>query len=187
VRAGDWGDLDLRRVVSAADGGFRCEGLAAGELTLAATSEAHGKDAAKLVAAPGQTLRWDPVLARARAARARARREAKPVANAIVEARLERGTKDRRWNGHQSTGADGRFAMPGCIEGEPVRITVRRLSAFPEAVLEHVVPGGEEALVRLPKEAWNPDPGDHRPTPTASRSRTRTSRHSLKEAPTRPR
>jgi hypothetical protein len=54
----------------------------------------------------------------------------------------------------ENTDAEGRFRLKNCEPEAPIRISVRRKSTFDELAVEHVVPGSDELLLQLPKEAW---------------------------------
>jgi RNA polymerase sigma-70 factor (ECF subfamily) len=155
VRVGGWDDLGHQRVTTSAKGEYRLEGLWPGKIAAAVTSEAHGTTSTTLEAIAGQSLNWDPVLSAGLVLRGLVLDAAdKPVYGAMVEARAVRPRAGTPWWGFENTDAQGRFQLQNCSADQPIRITVRRQSMFPEVVLAHVIPGTEELVVRLPKEAW---------------------------------
>jgi hypothetical protein len=78
----------------------------------------------------------------------------KPVKNAMVEANLEHFTQNDHWLGDDGTDDAGRFTLKNCLADRALKISVRRTSTFPECVLRNVIPGPDELVIRLPKEAW---------------------------------
>jgi hypothetical protein len=154
IDAGDWPDLGRRSVRSAADGTFRIDGLAAGALKVTASDDARGKASETLQVVAGEERRWDPVLSAGLQLRGKViDPDGKPVASVMVEGQLENGMREERWWGMESTGPDGRFTFNNCVAGRSIRVTARR-KTFPEAMLTGVVPGAEELVIQLPKEAW---------------------------------
>jgi len=155
IEIGDWQDLGHRSVRSDAAGAFRVDGLAAGELAIRVDSDQHGKADTKLQAVAGETLHYDAVLSQGLQFRGRVLdADGKPAPQVMVEASLEQPTRDAHWFGFENTDQDGRFTLKNCAPDQPLRITVRRKSTFPEAHLTHVLPGAEELVIHLPKEAW---------------------------------
>jgi RNA polymerase sigma-70 factor (ECF subfamily) len=155
INIGDWSDLSYRSVRCDANGNFRIEGLASGEFKVRAESQEGSKAETTLHAASGETVRWDPVLSSGIVLRGLVLdAENKPVKSATIEAALEHGSMDQHWFGDEGTDASGHFVLKNCVDGEPLRITVTRKSSFPELVLHHVIPGDEELVIHLPREAW---------------------------------
>jgi RNA polymerase sigma-70 factor (ECF subfamily) len=155
ILLGDWGELDHRIALSDARGDFRIEGAGAGELHVQAEREGRGKTETTLQAANGETVRWNAVLSSGVVLRGLVLDvEGKPVPNAGIESSLVNEPRDVRWFGFENTDAAGRFSLKNCVPGEPIRITVRRKSTFPEVSLPRIVPGDEELVIRLPREAW---------------------------------
>jgi protocatechuate 3,4-dioxygenase beta subunit len=152
---GEWENLGHRQVLSDEKGEFRVDGLASGEWKARAESDAKGKAEATLRAAPGATLRWDAVLSSGLELHGLVLdADGKPAPRAMIEANLEDPQRDDGWFGLANTDSEGRFTLKNCSAGRPLRIDVRRKSMFPELRLQHVVPGADELVVRLPKEAW---------------------------------
>jgi protocatechuate 3,4-dioxygenase beta subunit len=148
VRVGDWDDIGHTSARTDSAGAFRAEGLGAGELDLHIDSEKLGKAEAKLRALAGETVRWDAVLSAGAELRGRVEDvEGKPVAKAIVEVNVG-------WFGFANTDDQGRFALKNCPLGQPMEVTVRRKSTFPEARVPVTPTGSEELVIRLPREAW---------------------------------
>ena len=148
VRVGDWDDIGHTSARTDSAGAFRAEGLGAGELDLYIDSEKLGKAEAKLRALAGETVRWDAVLSAGAELRGRVEDvEGKPVAKAIVEVNVG-------WFGFANTDDQGRFALKNCPLGQPMEVTVRRKSTFPEARVLVTPTGSEELVIRLPREAW---------------------------------
>ncbi|MEW6747498.1 MAG: hypothetical protein AB1486_32605 [Planctomycetota bacterium] len=51
---------------------------------------------------------------------------------------------------------DGRFTLQNCTPELVFALSMRRGSVFPKVQLEHLKAGGEERVIRLPKEASAP-------------------------------
>jgi RNA polymerase sigma-70 factor (ECF subfamily) len=155
INIGEWSDLGYRSVRCDANGNFRIEGLASGEFKVRAEGQGGSKAETTLHANSGETVRWDPVLSSGVMVRGLVLdAEDKPVKSAEIEATLEHGNVDPGWFGNEGTDVSGRFVLKNCVAGEPLRITVSRKSSFPELVLQHVIPGDEGLVIRLPREAW---------------------------------
>jgi protocatechuate 3,4-dioxygenase beta subunit len=155
VRAGDWSDIGTQSARSAADGTFRIEGLAAGSLPVVAEDDTRGKVTATLEVRNGEQRRWDPVLSAGLQLRGRVLDpDDKPLASVMVEAQLERPSRDDQWWAFENTDAEGRFVLNNCKEGSTIRVSIKRKSVFPELVLDGVMPSAQELIVHLPKETW---------------------------------
>lgn len=155
ISLGEWDELTHRSTTGDADGNFRIEGATAGELKLHVDSDEHGAAETTLPARSGETVRWDPVLSNGLVMSGLVLDpNGDPVKSAMVEARLEHFSRDARWYTFENTDESGRFKLTGCVAGEPIRITVRRKSTFPELILRNVIPSAHELVIRLPKEGW---------------------------------
>lgn len=155
IEIGRWEDIGHRRLVSDANGAFRGEGLATGKLELHASGEKRGKAQTTLSATAGETVRWDAVLARGLEFRGRVLDvDDQPVEGAMVETRVERNRPGVEWWAYANTGKDGRFVLEDCTADLVFSLSVRRKSVFPEVQLSHLVAGGEERVIHLPKEGW---------------------------------
>ncbi|HZN37904.1 MAG TPA: carboxypeptidase-like regulatory domain-containing protein [Planctomycetota bacterium] len=155
IQGGDWDKLGRRSVSSTEDGTYRLEGLAVGTLKMQASDDKHGSTTESFVFVAGEKRRWDPVLSAGLQICGKVVDvDDKPVKGVMVEAMLERGTRDEHWSAFENTDAQGRFALNNCKEGETIRVSFRRKSMFPELVMTGVRPSAEELVVRLPKEAW---------------------------------
>ncbi|HEU4419263.1 MAG TPA: carboxypeptidase regulatory-like domain-containing protein [Planctomycetota bacterium] len=155
IHGGDWDKLGHRSASSAEDGTYRLEGLAVGTLQLQASHDEHGTTSESFVFVAGEQRRWDPILSAGLQIRGRVvDDDDKPVKGVMVEAMLERRTRDDHWSGFENTDAEGRFVLNNCKEGKSIRVTFRRKSTFPELVMTGVLPSSEDLVVRLPKEAW---------------------------------
>lgn len=155
IHGGDWDNLGHRSASSAEDGTYRLEGLAVGTLQMQASHDKHGSISESFVFVAGEQRRWDPILSAGLQIRGKVvDSDDKPVKGVMVEAMLERSTRDDHWTGFENTDAEGRFALNNCKEGKTVRVTFRRKSTFPELVMTGVMPSAAELVVRLPQEAW---------------------------------
>ncbi len=155
VEAGEWSELGRRGQRSAADGTFRLEGLATGPLRMRASHDTLGKCEETLQLTAGEQRRWDPVLSIGLQLLGKVvDADGKPIAEVMVEGSLEGGTPEASWWGMENTDEAGRFTMKNCLPGHTVQLSFRRKSSFPELVVNGVVPGPDERVVTLPKEAW---------------------------------
>jgi hypothetical protein len=155
IQGGDWDKLSQRSASSAEDGTYRLEGLAVGTLKMQASHDKYGSITESFDFVAGEKRRWDPILSAGLQLCGKVLDvDDKPVKSVMVEAMLERGTRDDHWSAFENTDADGRFALNNCKEGKTIRVSFRRKSMFPELVMTGVRPSAEELVVRLPKEAW---------------------------------
>ncbi|MEZ6036190.1 MAG: sigma-70 family RNA polymerase sigma factor [Planctomycetota bacterium] len=129
------------------DGSFVLHNVRAGHIDLrlgrmGAESLQHAVDAA-----PGASVRWDPVLPVVATLRGRVvDHEGKPVVGAYVTASHNGG----EWGKYVNSDAQGQFVVPGCAPGVPVFLSVDnggrqdlRFGPFP--------PGADEVLLTLPR------------------------------------
>ncbi|MBK8097202.1 MAG: sigma-70 family RNA polymerase sigma factor [Planctomycetes bacterium] len=149
VSIGEWDDIGQRGLVTGDDGAFACTGLAIGELKVRVATDT-GKAETTLHGAPGQTLRWDPVLTAGLELRGRVVLEnGNATDHVMIDAHAE-DSPDIRWGAFANTDAEGRFVLRNCPPGRTLHLTFRRMSVFPELVLRGVVVGAEELVVTLP-------------------------------------
>ena len=147
--------IGWRSTTSAADGSFRIAALPAGSLPVRAEHGKAGKAKATLVAAIGQTVPWDPVLALGLQLRGRIVDDAgKPKLGVIVEGSIERRRRGDKWDAYATSDVEGRFVLDNCIAERTVRLQFRHLSTFPELTLHGVLPGPNELLVTMPTKGW---------------------------------
>ena len=155
IRIGQWSPLLDRSAYTGDDGTFRIEGLGSGPTKVHAVHDDFGQREASLDLIAGAAQRWDPVLSAGLCCRGRVvDQDGKPVGSVMVEGRSESSDPQDAWSAFENTDTEGRFTLPNCRPGTTLRLTFRRLSVFPELVLEGVVPGPDELLVKMPKEAW---------------------------------
>ncbi|MEO6597290.1 MAG: carboxypeptidase regulatory-like domain-containing protein, partial [Planctomycetota bacterium] len=155
VEVGDWQDIGRRNVRTADDGSFRVDGLGVERLRVRIADETRGKAETEVQGAPGETLRWDPVLSSGLRLLGRVvDTKGAPLQFVMVEGSLENWRPGDQWHAFENTDEHGRFAFQNCVEGRSIGIQVRRLSVFPEKLLEGVVPGPEELVIELPDAAW---------------------------------
>ncbi|HEX5054104.1 MAG TPA: carboxypeptidase-like regulatory domain-containing protein [Planctomycetota bacterium] len=155
VEVGDWRDLGRREVRTAADGTYRIEGLGVERLTVRIADETRGKAQTEIQGAPGETLRWDPIVSPGLQLRGRVvDAKGAPLRSVMIEGSLAQWRPDDHWFGMDNTDSEGRFTLPNCLEGRALTLRVRRVSMFPEKVLESVVPGPDELVIELPDPAW---------------------------------
>ena len=129
-----------------ADGKYRLEDLGPGKLKIFATSQ-EGRTETELVVVAGQTLQWNPVLAKGLVLRGRVVDEQdKPAPQVPVSASLENPGKDRWWRDAQ-TDKEGRFVLKGCLPGKKIRIHVLSRSHTWKNVL--VNPDHKDLIIRL--------------------------------------
>lgn len=144
-----------RDVKSATDGTFRMEGLPVGELQLQARSDQHGDARRTVTAAAGETIRWDVVLDPGLTVKGRVLDvDGKPIAGVSIESRIDKPKVGERWMRLAHTDGEGRFLIKNCPPDRPVNLQLRRVSSFVEMTVKDVQPGGEEVVIRMPREAW---------------------------------
>ncbi len=155
VHLGEWDDLGYRSVQSDEQGAYRIEGAGTGQLRLSAEHDSLGRAKTMLQASAGQTLRWDAVLSKGLVLEGRLLdAEEQPVAGAQIQGRLERADKYDDWASNARTDKQGRFQLENCDVLRPICVHVTGKSAFPLLSVHEILPGPEELVLRLPKEAW---------------------------------
>lgn len=151
LRVGSSRDPDQRFTTSAADGTFRLTGLGTASLTARAEHATSGKAETEIHGAPGETIRWDPVLAAGLQQRVRiVDSQGAPVPQVHGEAMC---FGDRRWFAFATSDAEGRFVLRDCPDGQTIRLALQRETLFPEQVLKFV-PSAEERTIELASPEW---------------------------------
>ncbi|MEM7308589.1 MAG: carboxypeptidase-like regulatory domain-containing protein, partial [Planctomycetota bacterium] len=119
VMVGDYGLDSLQRRTDA-DGAFRLEHVASGEVAILASSREQGRARATLSGEEGEVLVWDAVLDRGRVLSARLVDErGEPLAGWWIQV-AESGdpsNRERPWGGSATTDADGRLRILRCPAG----------------------------------------------------------------------
>lgn len=155
IRIGQWSPLLERNARTGDDGTFRIEGLGSGPTKVHAVHDDFGQREASFDLVAGATQRWDPALSAGLCCRGRiVDQDGKPVGHVMVEAMSESNDPQGAWSAFENADNEGRFTLPNCRPDTTLRLTFRRRSTFPELVLEGIVPGPGELLVKMPKEAW---------------------------------
>lgn len=131
------------------DGTFEIQGLAAGEFEVTAKAPNLGQATAKLAGVPGQTLRWDAVLADDRLT-LRARLVPPPEAGTGWSLVAERFGPEGHFFQSVACDSEGRFAIPGCPQGA-LKLTLFAAGAsyFPQLVVEEARAGAAEVVLQL--------------------------------------
>jgi RNA polymerase sigma-70 factor (ECF subfamily) len=169
VGVGSAGNFLSHLTHAAPDGSYRLSGLAAGEIEAWATSDGGGEAKTKLAVEPGGEARWDPDLSLGLVIRGRVVDDTgESLQDWIVTALDEDGT-DTGWEIDGNTGkirprsssdsyqaragSDGRFRLSN-LKDHDYRLTAHDPEAgFPSAWLEEIRPGGDDVLLRVPREA----------------------------------
>lgn len=145
VNVGSRGRLGWAGTRTLADGTFRLDGLAPGDVEVVAY-HSNVRATAKVRGGPGETVACELRLDAGLALRGRVLRGATPVVEAYVYARAEGGAA--HWTGLANTDADGRFVLRGCPQGRTLTLQVgatgHRLAALPG-----VDPRSGDVLVQL--------------------------------------
>jgi len=143
-----------RVATSGEHGTFRLDGLGTGMQHARVDHDSEGESAIDIQGRPGETVRWDPVLGAGMRQRGRVvDRNGAPQHPATIQARSAPTGARPAWDALTHTDADGRFVLPNCPEGQSIRATVRRETAFPETKVTFVA-STEELVLELPDPAW---------------------------------
>lgn len=139
-----------RSVDTGSDGAFALRGLAGGSMQLRLVHPRHGSLTVRLRAAPGETVRWDPVLGTGLVLRGRVvDSDGEPIAHVHVDATRRGGRPS--WNHSAFSAADGSFELPDCDAGWTLRIECRRAGGvFPELSTVITTEANGELVLRLP-------------------------------------
>ncbi len=138
VEVGRWDDFAHYRTFSKEDGCFELSGLPAGEILLLARHDDFGKAEQRVHTEAGTTSICDLLLSRGLELRGRVVDETgAPIAKAFLECLATSGAPS--WFAQARTDAEGGFAVPNCVEGSRLSVTVKA-SGFEELLRTGVDP-----------------------------------------------
>ncbi|MEZ6036191.1 MAG: sigma-70 family RNA polymerase sigma factor [Planctomycetota bacterium] len=134
---------------TAKDGSYAMRDIAPGHLHLSLSTEGGDTVEHDLDVAPGETVRWDPVLPVQARLRGRVvTHDGAPIAKATVTGTHYPDTSGP-WFAIAKTDDEGRFELSNCEPDVPIHLTVRT-SRVQQLRRAGVVPGDDEVLVTMP-------------------------------------
>ncbi len=157
VVIGDFRDFLSIKVFSGEGGAYRLRGLPVGDLEPYAVRDALGRASTKISVKGGESLRWDPVLAKDLEIRGRLLDESGAALEGFVLLIDEAvgGGRRRATQKKIMTDAAGRFSLKE-LSDLSYRIAVHEPeSPFPCALFEEVRPGSEEAEIRIERQSFS--------------------------------
>ncbi|MCB9877778.1 MAG: sigma-70 family RNA polymerase sigma factor [Planctomycetes bacterium] len=134
---------------TAADGSYAMRDIGPGNLHLSLSTEGGDTVEHDLDVAPGETVRWDPVLPVQATLRGRVvAHDGAPIAGATITGTHYPDTAGP-WFAIAKTDDEGRFELSNCEPAVPIYLTVRT-SRVQQLRRAGVVPGDDEVVVTMP-------------------------------------